>query len=562
MTPNTFVHRGDLVNEINKLGTLYDIKDEMIDNPQVFMLCCTNINEKCEAKILGLYSQKDKHFHIKRIDSIHTCSKNTKKEAALFAEMQKYPEIKRTGELVEKISAKFKVSYYDVFKAQHKGNLSLEFFDKENLRNTGNMFLSELGYSAERDLMNFQKTEDLKLECLLALKQEAMEMNSNLKSACNRNNFFMKNIQMSKVLRKVTELKIYPRQNGTLILGLLFDPCDEHIIQTFLVSEDSKLKALETFVDYDKQTTSENEVNRSQSDSIDLSLDHKIKQRKIDNLESINQTVTGEHESINSTMLNTPPTKERINDIPQDDTPSEIPNNQVSSNPFYIIDFDYEVIQFFISKNIPFFIKSRAVSMYLQDSKDEDPYALDYFNILNYGDKELLDLDKSLYLKRFCPFNIYNLNNGQYPDFEFITNHILSLPLIDCAISLLWLISDDLRNKKFIGNEELENRFPETIQSYFEDFNEAEPLEKLNCDLEQCYCECGKFQENLFPCIHAYYKIKELGKDPFFYVSSIYSKDNFLKIQEIKPVVNLKVHPNKFKSNSKKKKTDQNESDE
>lgn len=495
MTPNTFVHRGDLVNEINRLGALYDIKDEMIDNPLIFMLCCSNMNDRCEAKVLGLFSQKDRLFHIKKVDSNHSCSKNTKKDSALFAEIQKHPDATRTGQLVEKICTKFKVGYYDIFKVQHKGNTALEFFDKENLRNTGNLFLNELGYSTDRDCLSYQKTEDFKLECLLSLKKELLEINSCVKCFTTRNNFYYKHKQMTNVLRKVFELKVYAKATGTLILGCQFDPCDEHIINSFLVSDDSKIKALEAFLEYDKQTLEENEKQ------------------------------------------------------------------------FFIVDLDFEIIQFLILKNVDFFIKSRAISLYLQDSKEEDPLALNYFNNLNYGDKALLDLNKAYYLKRECPVKLYNLNNCSYPDFEFITNNILALPLIDCVISLIWLISEDLKGRKAFQAEELENKFSDSILSCFEEFNEILVERGVNsnnfeCNLEECYCECGKFQENLFPCIHAFVKIREMNKDPFLYVSSVYCKDNLAKIQGIVPVVNVKVHPNKMKINSKKKKTDPTDSDD
>jgi hypothetical protein len=352
---NTFVHRGDLVNEINRLGSLYDIKDEAIDTAQIFMLCCTNLHEKCEAKILGIHSQKDKLFRIKRIDSIHSCCKNIKKDMAISFEIQKYPEVKRLGELVEKINKKFKANYYEIFKLQNKNlllldssrdlnsskdmqeNSILEYFDKENLKNSGNLFINELNYSENLDNLSYQKNEDFRLACNLLLKKELLDINNLTENqientseiinvSCNRSNFYFKHVQMCKILRNITELKIYQRSAGTLILGLLFDPCDDHVINSFLVSDDSKIKALEMFLEYDRPII---------------------------------------HSS----------------------------NNENSSDQFYLIDFDYEIIQFFISKNINFFIKSRAVSLYLQDSKDEDIHSLDYFNILNYGSTQLLDLE-------------------------------------------------------------------------------------------------------------------------------------------------------------------------
>jgi hypothetical protein len=164
---------------------------------------------------------------------------------------------------------------------------------------------------------------------------------------------------------------------------------------------------------------------------------------------------------------------------------------------------------------------------------------------------------------------------------------------------LNWLLCEEIKNKKNFPSEELENKFSDSILNCFEDFerkisefgsgstvfnlgkmaNKENPENSLksnshadlndyaevkgsdqsdpHVNLDECYCECGKFQENLFPCLHAYKIIKNMNKDPFLYVSSMYSKDKFLKIEDLHPVVNIKVHPNIARVNNKRKKNDQ-----
>lgn len=502
ITSDTFTHKADLINEVNKLGALYDIKEEAINTPDIFMLSCTNKNERCEAKIVGMYSQNDNLFRIKRIDSIHTCQKNLKKELALQSEIKKINKLLtvekmmndclKIGRIVENFYCKFKVGYFEMFKAINDVDSTLLInkftsFDDEKENNPDAAFINEnkiFDYESCRDTVISQKTEDSLTECLYYLKEEFASLNPHIRCTVNKTSFFFKHMQMGSVLRKNVELKIYPRNIGTIVMGLLFDPSNEHIIQSCLISDESKLRALDVFIENDKQCI-------------------------------------------------------------------------LSGNSlFYIVDFDYEVIEFLVSKKIPFFIKSRSVFQYLHESKDEDPNSLAYFNEINYGDKEFLNIDKSLYLRRFCPVNIQNLANAHYPDFEFITPYILSLPLVECITSLIWLISDDLKTRKNINQEDCDSKLPEALIDYLEELKDIEPLDKCVVDVENCECECGRFQENLFPCVHAYHHIKSLGKDPSLYVSNIYNKENLMKIEGIVPVINIKVHPHRSKSGLKKKKGD------
>lgn len=503
MSSDTFIHRGDLVNEINRLGAFYDIKEVSIDTPNIFMLTCTNSNEnceielRCEAKIIGMYSQKDKQYHIKKIKSLHSCFKNTKREEALQEEIQKINPKRRIGEIVELLYNRYKVGYLEVFKAILKLNQSQEeqkdgrfdFFENENIKNNNNnnsesLFIKEdqnFEFDGCRDSIISQKTDDSKLNCLHSLKDEFLKLNPKITCEFTRNNFYFKHKQMLVLFRKVREIKIIQRNNGTVILGLLFDSNDDFIINSVLISEESKIKALEVFLEFETQNN--------------------------------------------------------------DNTPL-----------LYLVDLDFEVIDFLISKNHPFFTKSRAIFHYLHDSKDDDINSLNYFNEINYGERDFLDLDKKYYLRKFCPVNLFNLNTAHYPDFEYITPHVLSLPFVDLITSLIWLISDDIKSRKLLTGEDFESRFCDTLVGVFEDFEDKEPSLDYEVNLEKCYCGCGKFQEFLFPCIHAYKLLKKLGKDPLLYTSNLYNKELISKVEDIVPVVNIKVHPSKPRIVGKRKK--------
>lgn len=503
MTSTLFANRTDMVIEINKLGDLYDIKSEFIQNPYTYMLCCVNMEEnKCEARIVGMYSQKSKTYAIKRLETVHSCQKNKKRADILTFELQKTKYLTmRIGEIVENLHFRLKAGYFEVFKSFYKITRS-EFgsYPNENLSNT--FIGKECFFPKEPGMENiignadfiknteFDPTlidscnENSVKECLLQLRTEFESLNCSIKCRVTKNSFFFKHSQMSLHLRDVAELKICSNGNRTIVLCFLFDPSDDHIVQSCLISDEIEVKAIEQFLDFDVQVS------------------------------------------------------------------------EPGYKPFFLVDLDYELIQILKSKNIPFFIKSRAVSFLLQESKDNDPNALEYFSELNYGEKEFLETDKSSYLKAYCQKKLYNLNNAAFPDFDFLSTSITTLPLIDCTTAMVWLISADLKNRKLMSPEALENKLSEHILDIFDDFEIMVPKTVHDPDLTAGFCGCGKFQENLFPCIHAYKKIKDLDHDPILYVSSLYSVENILKIDDIVPVVDVKIHPLKAKPVFKRKKSD------
>ncbi|KAM0680434.1 hypothetical protein GINT2_001494 [Glugoides intestinalis] len=482
MIAEKFIHRGDLVNEINRLGALYDIKEDAIDTPTTFMLCCNNRTERCDARILGIFSQRDRVFRITRLDCIHNCSKTNKREFALQNEIKKKRKEIRTGKIVEFLYPKFKTGYFEVFKAIQRIKQGVCYDNLPVSTFLGGEEVENLENCARKDSSVALRIEDIKADCLHALIDEFTALNPHMKCGLSKGNFFFKHMQMSQVLRPVSEIKVYPRQGGTVVLGLLIDPNGDYIIQSCLISEEPKLKAIEAFLQYDQQFSC-SEYTQA-----------------------------------------------------------------------FIIDFDVELIDFLTSKKISFFIKSRALFHYLQDPKEE--ITADYYTQINYGTEEFLELNKEYYLRRFCPFEMFNLNNAHYPDFEYITSHVLSQSFIDCIVSLIWLVSDDIKSRKNLNLEDYESGFPDHLVGYFDELNDIESVRDCTVSLSEGTCECGKFQEFLFPCIHAYKEIKRLGSDPLLYTSNVYNKENLHKIQEIIPIVNIRVHPFKLRQGIKKKKGD------
>lgn len=504
MTANSFVNKCDLVIEMKKLGDLFDIKTELIHSPTTYLLCCSNQDEnKCEARILGMFSSKNKTYSIKRIENIHSCNKNKKKYEALKHELQKprYSEM-RMGQIVESLYLRFKINYFDVFKLLFKLNTFevTEYHQNENFSNSlinkDSFFTKETVMESILGGVELLKNKPVETiisescrfdpfkECLLQLKNELLTLNSFLRVKICKNTFFFKHLQMDECLRDIAEIKIYTHESRIVILGLLFDPNDEYIIQSCLISEEYKNKAIENFLEFDIQVSG-------------------LKYRQ-----------------------------------------------------FFIVDMDIDLIQILRSQNVPFFIKSRAVSFYVQDQKENDPYALEYFNELNYGETEYLEIDKVHYLRKFCPRKMYTLNNAPFPDFEFMTLSVLSMPFIECVTSLIWLISEDIKSKKSEFIDLTENKISEFVLDIIESYEENEVTVPCEVDLDTAHCECGKFQENLYPCIHAVKKIKDLKRDPCMYVSSIYSQISLMKIENITPIVDIKIYPQKTRLVNKRKKTE------
>lgn len=497
MNFESFDTMNELIQEMRRIGNYCDIRKEFILNPTQYMLACeTEPFTRCEAKLVGIYSARLKKFFIRRSEMFHSCKVD--KEPFLLNEMgkDKYRS-KRIGEIVTLLYPKCKFSYFDVFKGHPQSKqFAMESAIIEELANENindKIFKYGISENLQKDLDKENIINDCKysysvnikaatqsspeFNCLKVLKTEFESLNPHIACLVGEDSFYFRHKDMETILRPIYELKIYSKPNRTIILGLLFDNANEHIVYSCLVSDKPKNEALEFFLDCESQT------------------------------------------------------KEDIQ--------------------FYIIDIDNAVMGIMKKRNIDYFLKTRAVCGYLTNYREEDNKMLDYFEAINFGELEFLELEKSTYLKKFFKYPLFNLNNSHFPDFEFIGPLSFVIPLIDTVISLIWLISDDIKNRKIFQYEVLENKFPEFIIDILEGYKDSG--DDFTVNLEEGYCSCLKFQENLFPCAHAYKKILDLKKDPLVYVSTMYSKDTMLRIKDIVPVVDIKIPIYTLKLMPKKK---------
>lgn len=215
---------------------------------------------------------------------------------------------------------------------------------------------------------------------------------------------------------------------------------------------------------------------------------------------------------------------------------------------FYIIELDCEVIDTVRSFGIDFFVKTRDVCTYLDEPDTEEAIAFQRFLNCNYGDREYLKLEPRYYLRRYCKTDLYGLNNMPPVSFDFVGPEVLALPFFDCLSSLLCSIANCMDAKRQTVYETPELLLSDRVAEYLEDAARhiaeggaafAVDDWSRSCDLEACYCPCGKFQEFLIPCIHAIQKMNSLGIEPYLYVSSVYSRDKLLKLHPPVPVVSL-----------------------
>lgn len=207
------------------------------------------------------------------------------------------------------------------------------------------------------------------------------------------------------------------------------------------------------------------------------------------------------------------------------------------SDNFFIIEPDLDLIEILQACGVEFFLKTRSVCAYLEEDKDDDPLSFQYFHECNYGTKELLKLDKKYYLRQYCKYSLFNINNMPLSDIDFINESLLSLPLLECFNSAIWNLERVLRRKRKNARRE-GDKLPDLINEMIEELRNTERGTTL-ADISAGKCWCGKFQEFLIPCEHASAWLKQHGVDPYHYVSSIYLISRMREIPELVPVMGV-----------------------
>jgi SWIM zinc finger len=246
-----YATRTELLNEINIIGCANDIREEILNNANVYMLCCEHQNEtSCEAKIIGMYSPKDKAFYIKRADLAHKCSRNDDSSLKCEISKQKYRNM-RIGEIVENlVSKKYKIGYFEVFRILKAMRARRISFDNDNQNsehskeNCSNMAM------IKKNVIGSSSSDEF--DCLSEFEREFKILNPRIETHYKSGQFFFKCNEYAKILRNIVEIKVYERPTGFLILGILYDPYNEPLIYSMLLTEHNKKESLDSFISYMK----------------------------------------------------------------------------------------------------------------------------------------------------------------------------------------------------------------------------------------------------------------------------------------------------------------------
>lgn len=217
---------------------------------------------------------------------------------------------------------------------------------------------------------------------------------------------------------------------------------------------------------------------------------------------------------------------------------------------FFLVEYDELLIETLEACGVEFFIKTREICnhVYSLDNNKENIETI--WNNCNIGDSkipEVGDINPKRYLKKLIGREILNLNNLPECDVDFIMYSVYSLNFFDCLNAIHKLSNDSLKIRKRFTISDTKSMFGNNVITRLERNRATKPTSKCVVDLTNYVCECGKFQELMIPCVHACEEIKGMNEDPYMYVSTLYSKEQYNKLVEIIPVMNIsiKLHSDK-----------------
>jgi hypothetical protein len=220
-----------------------------------------------------------------------------------------------------------------------------------------------------------------------------------------------------------------------------------------------------------------------------------------------------------------------------------------------MVEYDDILIEILEECKVDFFIKTRDICNYIYSLDNNKENIENIWNNCNFGNeiiKQLENVNPKRYLKQKLDKEILNINNLPECDVDFIMYSVYSLNYFDCINAIHKLSNDNLKNRKRFTITDTKSLFGNNVITRIErnygnigNFSNNMPFYKV--DLINQICDCGKFQELMIPCVHACIKIKEEKGDPYNYVSTVYSKEQYNKLVEIIPVLNisLKLHSDK-----------------
>lgn len=479
---------------------------EVYSQKHAIMLACSNYkNSSCDANIVGIYNIQNQYYEIRRCELIHKCELKSKSKIEEYEiKKEKYKNM-RCGKIVEEFAAKGMFIGYSRAYALIKEINSIfenpkEIVPLENKENKGNL--------GKRQNRLFD-------DCLRMFEHELRDLNPGLFTKRGNSEFFLKHSDYQFYLREIVEIKIYKRESGYLIIGFMFDSNNEPVVQSLLITTKKKENAISSFLKYNAEEISQR-GNR---------VDKPVPKDKTNRI----------RDSYNGRFVST-----------KNDAKLEVKIR----NEFYLVELDMTLINVLKSQGINFFVKTRSVIGYLENYTDESPLTLQHFYNCNYGTKEYLKLEPKYYLAKEANHSLFGLYNLPPTDPEFISETLLSQPFFICLNSLLCALKNDMKTRQNHFKNAFDSILPNWLNDIMEEYvahnstNPTDCCEKITYSellnsLSSCQCECGKYQEYLFPCIHIVKKVKEYGFEPYYFVSSVYSKNKIAKLKYVQPVADV-----------------------
>ena len=228
---DTFKTKEDLIQHITDYASETHFKFNITETPRTLSFVCKGKQEfNCDASIVTCFKKKDNCFSIKRMNLKHKCPIANNEFAntdeflrnEIFNNITDYSSI-RVGEIVSILYHRgIRVGYssvYNLLKSKNTEDIKLSFYRKLSSDNKSNDMTNSITeeFCTELSNINFDKLD----VCYCS------------------NMLFYKIKNYIDILYPLVEIKYHKRKEGIVIFGVLYDPIDEPVIYSCVVSDNN-----------------------------------------------------------------------------------------------------------------------------------------------------------------------------------------------------------------------------------------------------------------------------------------------------------------------------------
>lgn len=226
-------------------ATANGLNYDMEETPKSISVSCKGrVEFGCEAKISAMLRKKDDMFVIKKIKLVHKCPSLTMQygspDEMVRGEIQKAigDADVRVGEVVPILAdMNIRVGYFSVWKAMRR-----RIDAKENVGEEEN--------GSKRRRVEDGGEEGLFEAAVSELAREFLDLNPGAVAHHRGQMFFFSFPEYLKVLIPIVEIKVYKKNEGLVVFGVLHDPTSSPIVYSCVVAEKGdKAVIMEYFVD-------------------------------------------------------------------------------------------------------------------------------------------------------------------------------------------------------------------------------------------------------------------------------------------------------------------------